>query len=148
LIHFGTVPEDLVNSRHVAAAVTDRPIRRSERQPLTVTGRLMWRDARGIQRFATIVTRDVSDEGVYLECRSSEPIPLYRLVYLQIERGERSADDLPPVLREGRVLSAVYRVGPRQSSTGTPSGYALRLLVDPQDAAMSAADSRVARSIA
>lgn len=129
-------------------AVTDRPVRRAERQPLTVTGRLMWRDARGIQRFATIVTRDVSDDGVYLECRSSEPIPLYRLVYLQIERGERRADDLPPALREGRVLSAVYRVGPRETSTGTPSGYALRLLVDPRDAATSAADSRVARSIA
>jgi hypothetical protein len=147
LIHFGTVPEDLVSYRP-SVAVTDRPVRRAERQPLNVNGRLMWRDARGVQRFATIVTRDVSDEGVYLECRSSEPIPLYRLVYLQIERGERRADDLPPALREGRVLSAVYRVGPRESSTGTPSGYALRLLVDPRDAAMSAADSRVARSIA
>lgn len=133
---------------HRPVAVTDRPIRRADRQPVSVNGRLMWRDAKGVQRFATIVTRDVSDEGVYLECRSSEPIPLYRLVYLQIERGERGADDLPPVLREGRVLSAVYRVGPRESSTGTPSGYALRLLIDPREAAMSAADSRVARSIA
>ena len=131
-----------------SVAVTDRPVRRVERQPLSVTGRLMWRDARGVQRFATVITRDVSDEGVYLECRSSEPIPLYRLVYLQIERGERRADDLPPALREGRVLSAVYRVGPRESATGTPSGYALRLLVDPRDAALSAADARVARSIA
>jgi hypothetical protein len=35
-------------------------------------------------------------------------------------------------LREGRVLSAVWRVAPCRRSTGTPSGYALRFLVDPQ----------------
>jgi hypothetical protein len=33
-------------------------------------------------------------------------------------------------LREGKVLSAIYRVGPYKTSTGTPSGYALRLLVE------------------
>ena len=38
-------------------------------------------------------------------------------------------------LREGRVLSAVWRVAPCRKSTGTPSGYALRFLVDPQAAA-------------
>jgi hypothetical protein len=144
----GSSPEDLLSHRHLVAAATDRPLRRAERQQLTVNGRLMWRDARGVQRFATVVTRDVSDEGVYLECRSNEPIPLYRLVYLQIERGQRSVDDLPPALRDGRVLSAVYRVGPRETATGNPSGYALRLLVDPREAALAAADSRVARSIA
>ena len=31
---------------------------------------------------------------------------------------------------QGKVLSAVYRVGPYKTSTGTPSGYALRLLVE------------------
>jgi hypothetical protein len=136
-----------VTHRSSALAV-DRPARRSARQPLSVTGRLMWRDARGVQRFATVVTRDVSDEGVYLDCRGSEPIPLYRLVYLQIERDERRIMGLPPILREGRVLSAVYRVGPCEPATGTPSGYALRLLVDPRESATAAADARVARSIA
>jgi hypothetical protein len=29
------------------------------------------------------------------------------------------------------VLSAVYRAGDVQKSTGTPDGYGLRLLVDP-----------------
>ncbi len=38
------------------------------------------------------------------------------------------------VLRQGKVLSAVYRVGPYKSSTGTPQGYALRLLVEPKRA--------------
>jgi hypothetical protein len=28
-------------------------------------------------------------------------------------------------------LSAIYRVGPYKTSTGTPQGYALRLLVEP-----------------
>ena len=82
-------------------------------------------------RFATVVTRDVSDSGVYLECRGADAIPLYRLVYLQLERGTRELAMLPPQLRDGRVLSAVYRVGPCEPTTGTPSGYALRLLVEP-----------------
>ena len=112
-------------------------------------GRLTWRDARGIPRFATVVTRDVSADGVYLECRGGEPIPLYRLVYLQIERDERDATVLPPALKDGRVLSAVYRVGPCEPATGMPSGYALRLLVDPRAMNMAAADNqRAARSIA
>jgi hypothetical protein len=118
------------------------------RQALNVTGRLTWRDARGIPRFATVVTRDVSADGVYLECRGGEPIPLYRLVYLQIERDERAASVLPPALKDGRVLSAVYRVGPCEPATGMPSGYALRLLVDPRAMNMATDDRRAARSIA
>jgi hypothetical protein len=45
------------------------------------------------------------------------------------------------------VLSAVYRVGPCEAATGTPSGYALRLLVDPRVADVAAAP-RAVRSIA
>jgi hypothetical protein len=116
---------------------------------LHVAGRLTWRDARGIPRFATVVTRDVSADGVYLECRGGEPIPLYRLVYLQIERDERQVEVLPSALKDGRVLSAVYRVGPCEPATGMPSGYALRLLVDPRAMDMAAsADRPAARSIA
>ena len=112
-------------------------------------GRLTWRDARGIPRFATVITRDVSADGVYLECRGGEPIPLYRLVYLQIERDDREADVLPPALKDGRVLSAIYRVGPCEPATGMPSGYALRLLVDPRAMDMTAvAETDATRSIA
>jgi hypothetical protein len=132
----------------VQTAATPRSARQTERQRLCVAGRLTWRDARGIPRFATVVTRDVSDGGVYLECRGGEPIPLYRLVYLQIERDERDAQSLPPSLRDGRVLSAVYRVGPAEPGTGTPSGYALRLLVDPAAMAFASSERRAARSIA
>ena len=120
--------------------------RNAERQPVCVPGRLTWRDARGMMRFASIITRDLSDDGVYLECRMGDAIPLHRLVYLQLEQEARDAAELPAVLREGRVLSAVYRVGPCDPSTGTPSGYALRLLVDPN--ARACDDARVQRSIA
>ena len=138
-----------MTTRHSHNTAQPRRPRRSPRQALNVPGRLTWRDARGIPRFATVVTRDVSADGVYLECRGGEPIPLYRLVYLQIERDERDATVLPPALKDGRVLSAVYRVGPCEPATGMPSGYALRLLVDPRAMNMAAADDRrAARSIA
>jgi hypothetical protein len=143
----GSFRGDIV-TRHSHIAQLRHP-RRSERQTLNVAGRLTWRDARGIPRFATVVTRDVSADGVYLECRGGEPIPLYRLVYLQIERDERQVDVLPPALKDGRVLSAVYRVGPCEPATGMPSGYALRLLVDPRAMDMTASAERTdARSIA
>lgn len=135
--------------RQNQTAAQPRCLRRTERQPVNVPGRLTWRDARGIPRFATVVTRDVSADGVYLECRGGEPIPLYRLVFLQVERDERATAVLPPALKDGRVLSAVYRVGPSEPTTGMPSGYALRLLVDPRTMDMAAAsDRRAARSIA
>ena len=138
-----------MTTRHSHSTAQPLRPRRSQRQALNVPGRLTWRDARGIPRFATVVTRDVSADGVYLECRGGEPIPLYRLVYLQIERDERDASVLPPALKDGRVLSAVYRVGPCEPATGMPSGYALRLLVDPHAMNMAAADHRrAARSIA
>ncbi len=105
-----------------------------QRRRIRVPGRLTWRDASGALRFASVVTRDVSELDAFVECQVPTSIPLYRLVYLQIERTARGAADLPHALRQGKVLSAVYRVGPYRSSTGTPQGYALRLLVEPRRA--------------
>jgi hypothetical protein len=139
-----------VNNRPVSARVNGvkpRTPRRAERLPVNVPGRLTWKDARGMPRFASVMTRNVSDEGVYLECRGGEPIPLFRLVYLQLEREGREVAELPSALKDGRVLSAVYRVGPCEPSTGAPSGYALRLLVDPRDL-LAATGKDDARSIA
>ena len=119
---------------------------RAARLAVSVPGRVTWRDTRGMTRFATVVTKDVSESGVYLECRGSDAIPLYRLVYLQLEREARDLAGLPAPLRDGRVLSAIYRVGPREPGTGTPSGYALRLLVEP--GTRRAAQTEPARSIA
>ena len=105
--------------------------RAAERKPVSVPARLTWKDASGAVRFASVMTRDVSEAGVFVECEAGAAIPLYRLVHLQVERNSRGAEQLPSKLREGRVLSAVWRVGPCRRSTGTPSGYALRFLVDP-----------------
>ena len=109
---------------------SERP-RIGNRRKLSVAGRLTWRDASGTLRFASVITRDVSELDVFVECQVPTSIPLYRLVNFQVERPARDARDLPAVLQQGTVLSAVYRVGPYRSSTGTPVGYALRLLVEP-----------------
>lgn len=106
--------------------------RSSERLAITVPARITWKDASGAVRFASVTTRDVSEAGVFVECEAGAAIPLYRLVHLQLERSAGSNLQLPSKLREGRVLSAVWRVAPCRKSTGTPSGYALRFLVDPQ----------------
>jgi hypothetical protein len=83
-------------------------------------------------RFASVVTRDLSETDVFVECQMPTSIPLYRLVHFQLERGQHDSAEIPAALRkQQRVLSAVYRVGPRRASTGTPDGYALRLLVEP-----------------
>lgn len=104
--------------------------RSSERVTISVPARITWKDASGAVRFASVTTRDVSEAGVFVECEAGAAIPLYRLVHLQIERSAAQMQ-LPARLREGRVLSAVWRVAPCRRSTGTPSGYALRFLVDP-----------------
>ena len=110
--------------------------RRSERRKVSLPTRLTWKDASGAVRFASVVTRDVSEAGVWVEPEGPATIPLHRLVHVQLERGARDLDGIPAKLREGRVLSAVWRVGPCRRSTGTPNGYALRFLVDPQDNAV------------
>jgi hypothetical protein len=109
-----------------------RQDRIGNRRKVRVAGRLTWRDATGTLRFVSVVTRDVSDVDAFVECQVPASIPLYRLVHFQIERPAREAGDLPNVLQQGKVLSAVYRVGPYRSATGTPQGYALRLLVEPK----------------
>jgi hypothetical protein len=110
-------------------------MRIGNRRKVRVPGRLTWRDASGTLRFVSVVTRDVSDVDAFVECQVPASIPLYRLVHFQIERPARECGDLPVALQHGKVLSAVYRVGPYKSSTGTPHGYALRLLVEPGRAA-------------
>ena len=115
-------------------ALPNRPndhARIAERHAVTLPARLTWRDQRGTTRFASVVARNVSEYGVYVECQSAVSIPMYRLVQFQLEREGREDEMLPASLRRGRVLSAVYRVSPA-SATGTPQGLALRLMVEPQ----------------
>jgi hypothetical protein len=115
--------------------------RSSARQPLGVTGRMVWKDGRGSTRFNTVVIRDVSETGVYVENLSGSAIPRFRLVSLQVER-TGPAGVLPPSLKSGRVLSAVYRVDPASQSTGVPRGYGLRLLNEPRRRAAAAPSAR------
>lgn len=105
--------------------------RATVRQALGLPGRLVWKDARGTLRFNSVLIRDISDTGAYVESVSGSAIPLYRLVSLQAER-DIQTDQLPTPLRQGRVLSAVFRVGPSSRQTGTPEGYGLRLLTEPR----------------
>jgi hypothetical protein len=105
--------------------------RGSTRRPLVVHGRVSWKDQRGTTRIANVVTRNVSDEAIYVEWREPSAIPMYRLVHFQVTALARGVTELPEPLRVGKVLSAVFRVGARRTATGTPEGYALRLLVEP-----------------
>jgi hypothetical protein len=105
--------------------------RAAERRTVTVPGQIVWKDARGTTRIASVLTRDVSEHGVRVECLGGVPIPLYRLVYFQLDRTVREKSDLPVALRKSNVLSAVFRVGPSSQATGAPTDYALRLLVEP-----------------
>ena len=126
-----------------AATRTTITPRRSERRPLVLSARVTWKDTRGALRFASVVTRDVSDNGIFIEWTEPTTIPLYRLVTFQLERDARNIEGIPQALRTGKVLSAVYRAGDFQKSTGTPEGYGLRLLVDPVTRANAAASDRV-----
>jgi hypothetical protein len=105
-------------------------LRGAERRDVTVPARLTWKDQRGATRFATVLVRNVSDCGVYVECKSPVSIPLFRLVQFQLERDVRASDTLPGTLQGGRVLGAVYRVSPPKGSQ--PQGLALRLMIDPR----------------
>jgi hypothetical protein len=109
---------------------TDANKRGTERRVCALPARLTWKDQRGTTRFATVVARNVSDFGVYVECASPVSIPLFRLVQFQLERDVRDGDVLPDTLQQGRVLSAVYRVSPPSASQA--QGLALRLMVDPR----------------
>lgn len=106
--------------------------RTGDRHHVAVAGQIVWKDARGTTRMASVVTRDVSEHGVSVDCLGGTPIPLYRLVYFQLDRDARNRPDLPPTLRKSSVLSAVFRVGPCSDVTGVPTDYALRLLVEPE----------------
>jgi hypothetical protein len=111
--------------------------RTSERRPLEVSGQIVWKDARGNTKLASVITRDVSDFGVSVECLNGASIPLYRLVYFQVDRDARHHPELPLALRKANVLSAIFRVGPDNPAIGGPESYALRLLVEPARASQT-----------
>jgi hypothetical protein len=133
-----------IRTDHSSAQHGDTNSRGTERRAVTLPARLTWKDQRGATRFATVVTRNVSDYGVYVELQSPVSIPLFRLVQFQLEREVRESEALPDSLQNGRVLGAVYRVSPPVGSQ--PQGLALRLMVDPRR--MAAAEAGPARATA
>jgi hypothetical protein len=104
----------------------------AERRQVSVPGQIVWKDAKGTTRMASVVTKDVSEFGVNVECLQGPAIPLYRMVYFQIDKSARGRADLPAALRGTNVLSAVFRIGEVSPRTGAPTEYALRLLVEPK----------------
>lgn len=123
----------------------DMDKRTTDRRSMSLPARLTWKDQHGTTRFASVVTRDVSEFGAYVECQSAVSIPLFRLVQFQLERDSREAAGLPTSLRSGRILSAVYRVSPG-STSGRPQCLALRLMVEPRTRAAAARVERPAQA--
>lgn len=131
-----------------SAGSAGREQRSAERRRLVLPARLTWKDAAGTTRFTSVTTRDVSEQGVYVECLAPAALRPLRLVHFQLEREARDHAGVPESLREGKVLSAVYRVGRYRSTTGMPDGYALRLLIEPSTRAGVVSARSADRSIA
>jgi hypothetical protein len=131
----------------VKPAAAPRPQRMAERREVRVPARLTWKDQRGMVRFASVVTRNVSERGVLVESTSPLSIPLFRLVQFQLEPSVREDKSLPATLRDGRSLSAVYRIEPPAYS-GARHAIALRLMVDPKRAARETEVAEASRATA
>jgi hypothetical protein len=116
----------VANSLRNLVSATERT---TARQRVTVPARLTWKDQTGSIRFASGTTRDLSDGGAFVECTSASPLPLFRLVHIQLEA---QASEPAGALGTGRVLAAVWRVE-RNDRPGAAHGYALRFLIDPAE---------------
>ncbi len=105
--------------------------RAAARIDVALPARLMWKDQRGATRFATVMTRNVSEFGAYVECQTPVSLPLYRLVQFQLEKDINDGQDLPASLKQGRLTAAIYRVQP-PDARGRGQGLALRLMIEPK----------------
>lgn len=126
-------PREMIVMQSRVAEPPYRPTstnRAAARVDVALPARLTWKDQRGTARFATVVTRNVSEYGAYVECQTPVPLSLYRLVQFQLERDAKESDELPASLRQGRLTAAVYRVQP-PDARGRGQGFALRLMVEP-----------------
>jgi hypothetical protein len=112
-----------------AQLTTPNQKRHAQRRTIALPARLAWKDQRGVSRFASVVTRDISEYGAYVECYSQLSIPLYRLVQFSLEPTGHETADLPGSVRSGRVVAAVYRVS--HATKDGRFGLALRLMVEP-----------------
>ena len=58
-----TLGESVANSLHTAVSATQRT---NSRQRVALPARLTWKDQGGAVRFASVVTRDLSDGGAFV----------------------------------------------------------------------------------
>jgi hypothetical protein len=139
--------DSVKQSQQVNSCLQSVNVRAAHRRNVGLPARLTWKDQRGATRFASVVARNVSEFGVFVECQSPVMIPLYRLVQFQFEREVRESDGLPESLHHGRILSAVYRIQ-RAVPGARAHGLALRLMVDPRRAAATARSAEETRATA
>ena len=103
---------------------------------LRVPGQIVWKDARGNTKLTEVVTRDVSEHGVAVECLNGAAIPLYRLVYFQVAREARHQRRSAAGAAGNRTCSPRSSASaPTTSATGAPARICARLLVEPARAA-------------
>jgi hypothetical protein len=104
--------------------------RTADRKSASLPARLVWRDDANGLRVVDGVARDIGQGGLFVQAQGGEPIPLHRLVYVQLSRDVGvAAFDCRRT--ESGALSAVCRVVTTQSARGERRGYALRLLGAP-----------------
>jgi hypothetical protein len=124
---FRTLGDTVANS--ILAPNVSATQRTTSRQRVAVPARLTWKDQGGTVRFASVATRDLSAGGAFVEGSTAAPLPLFRLVHLQLETPAGGAHH---PLTAGRVLAAVWRVE-HNAAAGAAQGYALRFLLDPAE---------------
>jgi hypothetical protein len=139
--------EAVKQSQSLASPLHSVNVRAAHRRSVGLPARLTWKDQRGATRFASVVARNVSEFGVFVECPSAVTIPLYRLVQFQFEREVRESDGLPESFHQGRILSAVYRIE-RAVPGAREHGLALRLMIDPRRVAAAARSADETRATA
>ncbi|MGQ0736012.1 MAG: hypothetical protein ACT4QD_20455 [Acidobacteriota bacterium] len=95
-------------------------------------------------RFVSVVARNLSEAGAFVEPEGGAPLPIYRIVHVQLERTARELEGIPAELRQGSVMSAIWRVS--STTRGVPGGYALRFLVEPRNRSALAIEAMAAAS--
>src|SRR6476620_11049304 len=75
-VHLGGYVKQIRTEKLPQRAIVEKQ-RGAQRRAVTLPARLTWKDQRGAVRFATVITRNVSELGVFVECQSAVSIPLY-----------------------------------------------------------------------
>src|SRR5256885_13089290 len=91
--------------------------RTEDRHPIAIPGQILWKDAKGNTRMASVVTRDVSVHGVSVDCHGGTPIPLYRLVDFHVDRSARAPDPPSPPPPAATGPSPGFPPGPPRHAT-------------------------------